>query len=43
MGGAGLGLAIARWIVGRHMGTINATSQPGQGSTFEVRIPLATI
>ncbi len=42
-GGAGLGLSIARWIVDRHMGTIHANSQPGQGSTFEVRIQIAAI
>jgi two-component system, OmpR family, heavy metal sensor histidine kinase CusS len=41
--GAGLGLSIARWIVERHKGTIHAMSLPGQGSTFEVRIPFATI
>ena len=43
MGGAGLGLSIARWIAERHGGTITARSQAGSGSTFEVRIPtLAT-
>jgi heavy metal sensor kinase len=42
-GGAGLGLSIARWIVDRHMGTINVIGKPGQGSTFEVRIPLAVV
>jgi heavy metal sensor kinase len=39
MGGAGLGLSIARWIAERHGGTITARSQAGSGSTFEVRIP----
>ncbi len=39
-GGAGLGLAIARWIVNQHHGTIEVHSQPGKGSTFTVRIPL---
>ncbi|MBI5282801.1 MAG: HAMP domain-containing histidine kinase [Candidatus Solibacter usitatus] len=39
--GAGLGLSIGRWIVDRHAGTIDVTSQPGKGSTFTVRLPLA--
>jgi heavy metal sensor kinase len=41
MGGEGLGLSIARWIVERHEGTIDVTSQPSKGSTFTVKIPLA--
>jgi len=39
-GGTGLGLAIARWIVTVHDGSITATSTPGEGTTFEVRLPL---
>ena len=38
-GGAGLGLAIARWIVEEHGGEIEAKSRPGEGTTFTVRIP----
>jgi two-component system, OmpR family, heavy metal sensor histidine kinase CusS len=38
-GGAGLGLAIARWITEMHGGTIAAESQIGVGSTFRVRLP----
>jgi heavy metal sensor kinase len=38
-GGAGLGLAIARWIVDRHDGTISLRSQPGVGTTAEVTLP----
>jgi heavy metal sensor kinase len=40
-GGAGLGLAIGKWIAEAHGGTVNALSNPGEGSVFQVRIPLA--
>jgi len=39
--GAGLGLAIAREIVGAHGGKISVQSQPGQGTNFIVALPLA--
>lgn len=39
-GGVGLGLAIARWSVERHHGTIAVRSELGQGAAFEVRLPL---
>ena len=39
-GGAGLGLAIAHWIVQHHGGEITVSSVPGGGSTFRVSIPL---
>jgi heavy metal sensor kinase len=40
-GGAGLGLAIGRWIAQAHGGVLAAESVVGQGSTFRVRLPLA--
>jgi signal transduction histidine kinase len=39
--GAGLGLAIARWITDMHGGTISAESQIGNGSIFRVSLPTA--
>ena len=40
MGGAGLGLSIARIITEQHGGTISAESELGRGSAFTVTIPL---
>ncbi len=39
-GGAGLGLAIAKWIADAHGGGITCTSTPGEGTTMLVRLPL---
>ncbi|MEM5768029.1 MAG: ATP-binding protein [Bacillota bacterium] len=39
IGGNGLGLAIAQWIVKEHRGTIKVESQPEKGTTFTVVIP----
>ena len=38
--GAGLGLAIARWIVDAHYGSIHVESVPAHGSVFRVILPL---
>jgi heavy metal sensor kinase len=38
-GGAGLGLSIARWIVERHRGTIEARSAAGKGTTLTLKLP----
>jgi signal transduction histidine kinase len=40
-GGAGLGLAIAAWIVDGHAGSIEAANCETGGARFTVRIPLA--
>jgi signal transduction histidine kinase len=37
--GAGLGLAIARWIVERHSGSITVESALNEGSRFSVQMP----
>jgi signal transduction histidine kinase len=39
VGGHGLGLSIAKWIVDTHGGTIQLSSEVGKGSRFLVKIP----
>ena len=38
--GTGLGLAVARKIVGEHDGAIRAVSRPGEGTTFTIELPV---
>jgi heavy metal sensor kinase len=40
LGGAGIGLAIADWIVQQHRGSITVTSSLDHGSTFLVELPI---
>ncbi|GAB2585593.1 PAS domain-containing protein [Spirosoma areae] len=39
--GTGIGLAICEKVVANHGGAITATSQPGQGATFSVYLPVS--
>lgn len=41
MGGTGLGLAIVKHILMLHGGSLSIKSEPGRGSVFSVRLPLA--
>ena len=38
----GLGLTITRQVIKQHGGTLEVDSTPGQGTTFTIRIPLAS-
>lgn len=41
--GTGLGLSVSLEIISRYGGTIEAASEPGKGSTFTVRMPVAAL
>ena len=41
-GGAGLGLAAVRRVVGQHRGWIDVQTEPGEGARFRVCLPAAT-
>lgn len=43
IGGTGLGLSIARSAIVMHRGAVKVYSQPGEGTTFTVRIPLTYV
>ena len=40
-GGTGLGLAIVKHILNRHAARLSVVSEPGEGATFSVRLPLS--
>ena len=43
IGGTGLGLAISRSAIVLHRGAIKVYSEPGEGTTFSIRVPLVYI
>jgi signal transduction histidine kinase len=41
-GGSGIGLSVVRTLVDAHGGTVEANSRPGDQTSFEIRLPLAS-
>jgi signal transduction histidine kinase len=41
--GMGLGLTITRQVIKQHGGTLDVHSTPGEGTTFTIRLPLASM
>jgi heavy metal sensor kinase len=41
--GAGLGLALVKWVVENHHGRVSVESAVGQGSCFQVSLPMASV
>lgn len=41
--GTGLGLALVKWIVESHRGTVEARSIPDEGTTFVIRLPIRAL
>ncbi len=41
-GGSGLGLSIVRHVMANHGGRVTVTSVEGEGSTFTLRLPVAS-
>jgi signal transduction histidine kinase len=41
--GTGLGLAVVKAIVEAHGGTVGVASRPGEGATFTISLPLASV
>src|SRR3712207_2024788 len=39
--GMGLGLAVGYGIIRRHEGTVSVESEPGRGTTFRIKLPVA--
>lgn len=42
-GGIGLGLSISRQLIALHRGTLDVTSAPSVGSSFDLRLPLPSL